>query len=141
MVDEQAAPVQVRGLGHRDPRHVVHHRQVGVAGAQALDGLAGLDLQHLDDDLGVRAAEVTHRRRNEGGQGARERGQAQTRRAATQILHGGFRPAQRREHPLDVRAQARARGVARRGRCERSTSAVPTSRSSVASCCDTADCV
>ena len=115
VIDEQAAPLQARGLGHRDPGHVVHHREVGVAGAEALDGLAGLELQDLDDELRVRAAQVTHRRRHERRQGARERGQAQAGRAAAQVLHGGFGAAQRGEHALDVRAQARARAGGAQG--------------------------
>ena len=93
MVDEQAPPLQARGLGHRDPGYVVHHREVGAAAAEALDGLVGLELQDLDDELGVRAAQVTDRRRHERRQGAGERGQAQAGRAAAQVLHRGFRAA------------------------------------------------
>ena len=76
VIDEQAAALQAGGLGHRHPGDVVHHREVGVAAAEALDGLARLELQHLDDELGVHPAQVTHRRRHEGGQGAGESGHA-----------------------------------------------------------------
>lgn len=65
VVDEQAAPLEARGLRDRHPGNVVDHRQVGAAGAEALDRLVRLELEHLDDKLRVRAAQVTHRRRHE----------------------------------------------------------------------------
>ena len=51
VIDEQGASPQARGLGHRHAGHVVHHREVGVAAAEALDGLVGLELEDLDDEL------------------------------------------------------------------------------------------
>ena len=44
VVDEQAPPLQPCRLGHGQPGHVVDHREVGVAGAEALDRLGGLEL-------------------------------------------------------------------------------------------------
>ena len=105
VVDEQAAPLQARGLGGRDAGHVVHHRHVGGAAAEPLDRLASLELEHLDDEPRVRAAQVTDRRRHEGRQGAGEGGEPQAARAAAQILHRGLGAAQRGEHPLHLRAQ------------------------------------
>ena len=110
VVDEQAPPPQARRLGHRHARHVVHHREVGLAAAQPLDRLARLELQHLDHELRVRAAQVAHGGRHERRQRAGEGGEPQPRRAAAQVLHGGVGAAERGEHALDVRAQRRARG-------------------------------
>ena len=67
-----------------------------------------LELEHLDDKLGVRAAQLTNRRRNERREGAGEGGEAQARRAGAQVLHGGLGAAKRGEHVLDVRAHERA---------------------------------
>ena len=104
VVDEQPAALQARGLGDRHPGHVVHDREVGAAVAESLDRLVRLELEHLDDEVRVGAAQVTHRRRHERRQGAGEGGEAQAARAAAQILHRRLGAAQLGEDALDVRA-------------------------------------
>lgn len=60
VVDEQAAALQARGLGDRHPGYMMHDRQLGVAAAEALDRLVRLELEHLDGELRVCAAQVSH---------------------------------------------------------------------------------
>jgi hypothetical protein len=62
VVDEHCRPAV---SGTVTPGHVMHDRQLGVAGAEALDRLVRFELEHLDDELRVSAAQVPHCRRDE----------------------------------------------------------------------------
>lgn len=97
------------------PGRVVNHREIRVAASQALDRFLGLDVQYLDDDLRVRAPQLTHRRGHERRQRAAKMRRDAASRTAPQVLQHGLRTAQRGEHALDLRAQ----GVARDGAAQR----------------------
>jgi len=95
---------------------VVHDREVGITSAEALDGLVRLELDDLDDELWMRAAQTAHGSRDEGRQGAGEGRETQPRGAAAEVLHGGLGAGERGEDALDVGAQecagaSRAKGA------------------------------
>ena len=104
LVEEQRATLEVRCVGYGDSRHVVHHREVGLAGSDALGGLPGLELEHLDDGVGMRAAEIANRGWNERRQRAGERREANAAHALMDV--GQRRPggAHRGQNAFHVRA-------------------------------------
>ena len=122
---------------------VVDERQVGVAGAQPDARLVRLGLVHRQLDAGVALVEGGHRARRERGAAALEGDQPQAPAAQAgqrgQVLLGATRsgPGSRRRGP-PARGPA---SVRRTPREPRSTSWVPVSRSSAATCWEIADWV
>jgi hypothetical protein len=82
VVDEEAAAPHSGGFGYCHARHVVDDRDVRLAAAQALDRLARLELEHLDDKILAGPTDVADGRWYERRERAGEGGQPQARRAA-----------------------------------------------------------
>jgi hypothetical protein len=112
LVVQKVPPLQAGHIRERHPRQVMHQREVGVARAHGADGLLRLELEHLDAELRMRAAQLAHRRGNERREGAGERCETQAARAAAQIGQRGLGARERRECALDVGTQ---RGAGRGG--------------------------
>ena len=136
----QVVAVDTGGPRQRLVLPLVGQHEIDVAQRERGQRLLGLGLDELAAQAGRLARERVHRR---GGQAQRYRLERRDPPAPGDAARGrrqlGLRELGAVEQRLGVRTSTSAASVRRTPRPARSSSATPASRSSTASCCETAD--